>query len=138
MKAKHGELAEALDGMFDDHHGELAQLLLDQIAALDGKITQLTARAADLAAVIPAAWGINADGTTGPEAGTGPDAAALPAVARRTSTVSHKPCRNRYRCRVAPAPPNWRRALAFPSQRERSSSARGVFRVSVHSRKPPD
>src|SRR6516165_7535478 len=31
MKARHGELAEALDGMFDDHHGELAQLLLDQI-----------------------------------------------------------------------------------------------------------
>ncbi len=82
MKAKHDELAEALDGMFDDHHGELAQLLLDQIAALDGKITQLTARAADLAAAIPAAWGINAHGTTGPEAGTGPDAAALPAVAR--------------------------------------------------------
>ena len=82
MKAKHDELVEALDGMFDDHHGELAALLLDQIAALDGKITQLTARAADLAAAIPAAWGINADGTTGPEAGAGPDAAALPAVAR--------------------------------------------------------
>ena len=82
MKAKHDELVEALDGMFDDHHGELAALLLDQIAALDGKITQLTARAADLAAAIPAAWGINADGTTGPEASAGPDAAALPAVAR--------------------------------------------------------
>ena len=25
--------------MFDDHHGELAPLLLDQIAGLDGKIT---------------------------------------------------------------------------------------------------
>ena len=82
MKAKHDELVEALDGMFDDHHGELAALLLDQIAALDGKITQLTARAADLAAAIPAAWGINADGTTGPKASAGPDAAALPAVAR--------------------------------------------------------
>jgi len=32
--------------------------------------------------VIPAAWGINADGTTGPGAGTGPDAAVLPAAAR--------------------------------------------------------
>ena len=31
---------------------------------------------------MPEAWGINADGTTGPDAGTGPDAAALPAVAR--------------------------------------------------------
>lgn len=34
MKAKHDALAEALTGMFDDHHGELAQLKLDQIAFL--------------------------------------------------------------------------------------------------------
>ena len=43
-KAEHDELVEALDGMFDDHHGELAQMLLDQITALDGKITQLDTR----------------------------------------------------------------------------------------------
>ena len=36
MRAKRDELAEALDGMFDDHHGELARMLLDQIAFLDG------------------------------------------------------------------------------------------------------
>ena len=85
MKAKHDELVEALDGMFDDHHGELAQLLLDQITALDGKITQLDTRIEQAVAAMPAAWGINADGTTGPEAGTGPDAPdapVLPAVAR--------------------------------------------------------
>ena len=82
MKAKHDDLAEALDGMFDDHHGELAGLLLDQIAGLDAKITQLGARAAELAAALPQAWGINADGTTGPDAGAGPDAPALNAVAR--------------------------------------------------------
>jgi transposase len=82
MKAKHDELVEALDGMFDDHHGELAGLLLDQIAVLDGKISQLNARIEQMVAAIPAAWGINADGTTGPEAGTGPDAAVLPAAAR--------------------------------------------------------
>jgi len=82
MKAKREELAEALDGMFDDHHGELAALLLDQIAALDAKIAQLGARAAELAAAMPEAWGVNADGTTGPGAGTGPDAPALNAVAR--------------------------------------------------------
>jgi transposase len=34
MKAKHEDLVQALDGMFDDHHGELAALLLDQIALL--------------------------------------------------------------------------------------------------------
>ena len=82
MKAKHDELVEALDGMFDDPHGELAGLLLDQIAVLDGKISQLNARIEQMVAAIPAAWGINADGTTGPEAGTGPDAAVLPAAAR--------------------------------------------------------
>ncbi len=82
MKAKHADLVEALDGMFDDHHGELAGLLLDQITSLDSKIAQLGARAAELAAAMPEAWGINADGTTGPGAGTGPDAPVLNAAAR--------------------------------------------------------
>jgi transposase len=82
MKAKHDDLVAALDGMFDDHHGELAQLLLDQIAGLDAKITQLDTRIEQAAAAIPAGWGINPDGTTGPQAGAGPDAAVIPAVAR--------------------------------------------------------
>jgi transposase len=82
MKAKHDALVEALDGMFDDHHGELAALLLDQIAALDAKIAQLGARAAELAAAMPAAWGTDPDGATGPGAGTGPDAPVLNAVDR--------------------------------------------------------
>ena len=34
MRAKRKELAEALDGRFEDHHGELARILLDQIDAL--------------------------------------------------------------------------------------------------------
>jgi transposase len=82
MKNKHDALVEALDGMFDDHHGELAQLLLDQIAGLDAKIAQLGARAAELVAAMPGTWGIDADGTTGPAAGTGPGAPVLNAVAR--------------------------------------------------------
>jgi transposase len=82
MKAKREDLAEALDGMFDDHHGELAGILLDQIAFLDQRIKALSARAAALAAAMPAAWGVDGDGTTGPDAGTGPDATALPVVAR--------------------------------------------------------
>jgi transposase len=82
MKAKHDALVEALDGMFDDHHGELAALLLDQIAALDATIAQLGARAAELTAAMPAAWGIDADGATGPGAGTSPDAPVLNAVTR--------------------------------------------------------
>ncbi len=82
MKARHDDLVEALAGMFDDHHGELAALLLDQAAFCDTRIAQLTARIAASVAAMPDAWGINADGTTGPDAGTGPDAAALPAATR--------------------------------------------------------
>ena len=82
MKARHDDLVEALDGMFDDHHGELAQLLLDQIAFLDGPIAALTARAAALTAAMPEAWGVDADGTTGPGAGTAPGAPVLNAVTR--------------------------------------------------------
>jgi transposase len=82
MKAKHDDLIEALDGMFDDHHGELAQMLLDQIAFCDARIGQLTARITESVAAMPGAWGVDGDGTTGPHAGTGPDAAVLPAVAR--------------------------------------------------------
>jgi transposase len=82
MKARHDDLVEALDGMFDDHHGELAQLLLTQIAFLDGTIAQLTARATQLTAAMPAAWGVDPAGETGPGAGAGPDAPVLNAVAR--------------------------------------------------------
>jgi len=82
MKAKHDDLAEALEGMFGDHHGELAQLLLDQIAFLDGKIAKLTARIEKQAAAMPAAWGVNADGSTGPGAGTAPGDPVLPVVQR--------------------------------------------------------
>lgn len=82
MRAKRKELAEALNGKFEAHHGELARILLDQIDALTRQIDQLSARAGELIAAIPAAWGVDADGTTGPDAGKGPDAAVLPAVAR--------------------------------------------------------
>jgi transposase len=82
MRAKHDDLVQALDGMFDDHHGELARLLLDQIAFLDDRIAQLSARAAELTAAMPAAWGIDPDGTTGPGAGTSPDAPVLNAASR--------------------------------------------------------
>ena len=82
MKAKHAALADALTGAFGDHHGELAALLLDQITFLDERISQLSARISAQLAQIRDAWGIDADGTTGPAAGRGPDAAVLPAAAR--------------------------------------------------------
>jgi len=82
MRAKHAALVEALTGMFDDHHGELARILLDQTDFCDTRITQLTTRIGELVAAIPAAQGIDADGATGPAAGTSPGAPVLPAIAR--------------------------------------------------------
>ncbi len=82
MRVKHDALVQALTGQFDDHHGELAQILLDQVDALSAQIERLTARIDQLIAAIPAAQGVDADGTTGPHAGTGPDAPVLSAIAR--------------------------------------------------------
>jgi hypothetical protein len=69
MKAKHDALAEALADLFTDHHAELAQLLLDQIAFLDTQIARLTMLIGEQLASIRAAWGIDADGATGPATG---------------------------------------------------------------------
>jgi transposase len=82
MRVKRAALVEALAGRFDDHHAELARLLLDQYDALTVQIDRLTGRIEALIAAIPAAQGVDADGTTGPGTGTGADAAVLPAVAR--------------------------------------------------------
>src|SRR5436190_14729326 len=38
LRPKRAELAEALDGRFEPHHGELARIMLDQIDALTEKI----------------------------------------------------------------------------------------------------
>ena len=82
MRSKHDRLVQALTGKFDDHHAELARMLLDQIDALSGQIGRLTARIGELIAAIPAAQGVDADGSTGPGAGRGPGAPVLPAVDR--------------------------------------------------------
>ncbi len=55
MRAKHTALVEALTGRFDDHHGELARLLLNQVDTLSATIDNLTARIDELIAAIPAA-----------------------------------------------------------------------------------
>jgi transposase len=82
MRVKHAALVEALTGRFDDHHAELARMLLDQYDALTAQVDRLTARIEQLIAAIPAAQGVSADGTTGPGAGTDPGAAVLPAIQR--------------------------------------------------------
>ncbi len=96
MKAKRAALIEALTGRFDQRHAELARMLLDQIDALTGHIDTLDGRIEQLIAAMPAARGVDADGTTGPGAGLGPGAAVRPAagrldeipgIARRTAQV---------------------------------------------------
>jgi len=82
MKAKRTALIEALTGRFDDHHAELAAILLAQIDSLTAQIDQLTARISELIRAVPAAQGVDADGSTGPTAGRGPDAPVLPAIDR--------------------------------------------------------
>jgi len=82
LRVKHAALVQALTGRFDDHHAELARMLLDQYDALTAQIDRLTARIEALLAAIPAAEGVDADGTTGPGAGADPGAAVLPAIQR--------------------------------------------------------
>ena len=81
-RAKRAELAAALEGRWEDHHSVQARILLDNISALNRQIDQLTAQVSELISQIPAAWGVDADGTTGPHAGTSPDSPVLPAIAQ--------------------------------------------------------
>jgi transposase len=82
LRGKKAQLAEALDGMFDAHHGIIAEMLLDQITFLDQRISDLEGRAAAALAQIEESWGVDGTGETGPHAGTGPDAPVLAAAWR--------------------------------------------------------
>lgn len=53
LNTKRAALLEALNGRFDDHHADLAQLLLDQIDACSNKVDRLTARIEQLVAQLP-------------------------------------------------------------------------------------
>jgi transposase len=54
MRHKRRELVRALDGRFDDHHAELAKILLGQIDSLTAEIDRLTARIVQLVDQLPA------------------------------------------------------------------------------------
>jgi len=82
LRVKHAALVEALTGRFDAHHAELARMLLDAYDTADAQIRRLTERIEELIAALPAAQGVDPDGSTGPHAGSGPDAPVLPALAR--------------------------------------------------------
>jgi transposase len=82
LRIKHTALVEALTGRFDEHHGELARMLLDQIDSLGAQIERLTLRIDELIEAIPAARA-PAEPADGPPAGspTGGDP-PLPALDR--------------------------------------------------------
>jgi transposase len=82
LRGKKDALAEALDGMFTSHHGAIARVLLDQVAFLDEQVTAMEAGAIAALAQVQESWGVDADGTAGPGAGTSPDAPVLAAVRR--------------------------------------------------------
>ena len=62
MRVKHAALTEALTGHFDDHHAELARMLLDAIDAVTVQIDHLSVRIEALLAAIPAAGPGGAEG----------------------------------------------------------------------------
>ena len=76
-------LAEALSGMrFGPQHAHAAASLLRAIDFLDAELRDLHERVTAHLAAIPASWGVDGDGVTGPEAGRAGDAAVLPAAER--------------------------------------------------------
>jgi transposase len=82
MQGKRPELVKAFTGMrFGEEHAFAAAGHLRAVDFLDGEIAALEKQVAAHIAAVPAAWGIDADGTTGPDAGGEADAAVLPAVA---------------------------------------------------------
>jgi len=82
LRAKRDALAEALDGMFDSHHGVIARMLLDQVAFLDQRIKEMEDQAVAALAQVQESWGVDVAGETGPGCGTGPDAQVLAAAYR--------------------------------------------------------
>ena len=63
MRPKYKALVEALSGRFDEHHAELARMLLDQIDALGAQISTLTTRIDELLAALIDTPGPAADGS---------------------------------------------------------------------------
>jgi transposase len=83
MRAKRAELARAFTGMrFGEQHAFAAAAHLRAIEFLDAEISALEDQVEAHLAAVPAAWGVDADGATGPDAGRGPDAAVLAAADR--------------------------------------------------------
>ena len=82
LRGKRDQLAEALDGMFDSHHGVIARMLLDQVAFLDQRITAMEDQAIAALAQVEESWGVDTSGETGPGCGTTAESPVLAAAHR--------------------------------------------------------
>ena len=82
MKVKRSALISALDGRFDDHHGELARMLLDQIDTLTAQIATLTSRIEQLLAAMPDTRSRGDGGTGGDRDRPSTGTASSPTAAR--------------------------------------------------------
>ena len=71
LRPKHSALVEALNGRFDDHHAELARMLLDQVDELTDQIIRLGRRIDELIAQLPEAQPPSPTGPTAADDGGG-------------------------------------------------------------------
>jgi transposase len=94
MRAKRADLITALDGRFDDHHAELARMLLNQLDALGVQIDTLTGRIEELIADLPDNT-VTPDHTVDDDIGTGagPGAGIDPGAGLGATTASASPIR---------------------------------------------
>ena len=95
LRVKHARLVEALTGRFDDHHAQLARMLLDQIDALSGHIDQLSSKIEQTIAALPAAQPAASGPGGGPgaavQAGSQPDQSTPGTVDRETGELLAAP-----------------------------------------------
>ena len=83
VKGGRAAVEEALGGMaLGDHHPMLIRVHLDHITLLDRSVAEVEDEIEAALDAIPAAWGTDPGGETGPDAGRGPDPAVLPAAER--------------------------------------------------------
>ena len=87
MKAKRSDLITALDGRFDDHHAELARLLLGQIDALSAQIGALSARIEQLIDAMDESDHHTGDRTASGSAG--PQATGAPHTGEQATAPTH-------------------------------------------------
>jgi transposase len=85
MRGKRRELVRALDGRFDDHHAELAKILLGQIDSITSEIDRLTSRIELLVDQLPVP-----DQPGDPDGGQ-PTGQAAPGQSTTTATTDTEP-----------------------------------------------